>query len=102
MSYNVFRMMRDDGKFSKKSEGRHSYFLYLDLDDDDNREYEKDNHSLSPPPAPRYFHRKEPRNGRSRQGRKTGSGCTSFGTLVRAVHVGDAGEGCSRCAPAAT
>ena len=53
LSHNMFTKMRDTGKFSKKSEGRHSYFLYLDLDDD-NHEYEKDNHYLSPPPAPRY------------------------------------------------
>jgi len=52
LSHNVFIKMRDTGKFSKKSEGRHSYFLYLDLDD--NGKYETDNHSLSPPPAPRY------------------------------------------------
>jgi hypothetical protein len=41
--------MRDQGKFSKKFEGRHSYFIYLDLIDDNiNDDYP------SPPPAPRY------------------------------------------------
>ena len=51
LSYNLFRKMRDAGKFSKKPEGRHSYFLYLDLGDG---KYEKGDNSLSPPPAPRY------------------------------------------------
>jgi hypothetical protein len=30
LSYGQFKQMRDQGKFSKKFEGRHSYFLYLD------------------------------------------------------------------------
>ena len=30
LTYGRFKQMRDQGKFSKKFEGRHSYFLYLD------------------------------------------------------------------------
>ena len=30
LSYGQFNKMRDQGKFSKKPGGRHSYFLYLD------------------------------------------------------------------------
>ena len=56
LSYHMFRKMRDEGKFSKKFEGRHSYFLYLEpIDDNKNLEvYIKDDNYMSPPPAPRY------------------------------------------------
>jgi len=47
--------LRDQGKFSKKFEGKHSYFLYLEP------EKKKDKLKIyvaeeceSPPPAPRY------------------------------------------------
>ena len=49
ISHKQFIKMRDQGKFSKKFEGKHSYFIYLDLINDNiNDEYP------SPPPAPRY------------------------------------------------
>ena len=56
LSYHMFRKMRDEGKFSKKFEGRHSYFLYLEpIDDNKNLEvFIKDDNYMSPPPAPRY------------------------------------------------
>ena len=48
--------MRDSGKFSKKFEGRHSYFLYLEPVNDkkDLQIYVGDDEYKSPPPAPRY------------------------------------------------
>jgi hypothetical protein len=48
--------MRDSGKFSKKFEGRHSYFLYLEPINDkkDLQIYVGDDEYKSPPPAPRY------------------------------------------------
>jgi len=49
ISHKQFIKMRDQGKFSKKFEGKHSYFIYLDLIDEKiNDDYP------SPPPAPRY------------------------------------------------
>ena len=33
ISHKQFIKMRDSGKFSKKFEGRHSYFLYLEQED---------------------------------------------------------------------
>jgi len=49
ISHKQFIKMRDQGKFSKKFEGKHSYFIYLDLINDNvNDDYP------SPPPAPRY------------------------------------------------
>jgi len=48
--------MRDQGKFSKKPEGRHSYFLYLDKKKKKNTVlsvYFEEEYP-SPPPAPRY------------------------------------------------
>ena len=48
LSYHMFRKMRDEGKFSKKFEGRHSYFLYLEpIDDNKNLEvYIKDDNYI--------------------------------------------------------
>ena len=55
ISNMYFMKLRDQGKFSKKFEGKHSYFLYLEP------EKKKDKLKIyvaeeceSPPPAPRY------------------------------------------------
>ena len=55
LSYSLFKNMRDEGKFSKKFEGRHSYFLYLEQDEKTKLKiYVRDDNYPSPPPAPRY------------------------------------------------
>ena len=59
LSYRLFKKMRDEGKFSKKFEGKHRYFLYLEQDETKDMKkdleiYIKDDSYLSPPPAPRY------------------------------------------------
>ena len=56
ISHKQFIKMRDSGKFSKKFEGRHSYFLYLEPVNDkkDLQIYVGDDEYKSPPPAPRY------------------------------------------------
>ena len=54
-----FKKLRDQGAFSKKFEGKHSYFLYLE--EDKEKKEKKENLKIyvaeeceSPPPAPRY------------------------------------------------
>jgi|TARA_Y100000389_G_C17188152_1_gene377454 hypothetical protein len=56
ITHKQFIKMRDSGKFSKKFEGRHSYFLYLDpeIEKKTLEVYKKNEDYLSPPPAPRY------------------------------------------------
>tara|TARA_B110000467_G_C17787329_1_gene198304 strand:+ start:73 stop:333 length:261 start_codon:yes stop_codon:yes gene_type:complete len=58
LTQNQFIKMRDQGKFSTKFLGKHSYFLYLELDKSKNKNLEvyiKDEEDYkSPPPAPRY------------------------------------------------
>ena len=56
LSYSLWKKARDEGQFSKKFEGRHSYFLYLEpVDEKKGLEiYIKDDNYPSPPPAPRY------------------------------------------------
>lgn len=59
ISHKQFIKMRDSGKFSKKFEGRHSYFLYLEQEGNNNKNknleiYVKNEDYQSPPPAPRY------------------------------------------------
>ena len=56
ISHKQFIKMRDSGKFSKKFEGRHSYFLYLEPIEEkkDLQIYVGDDEYKSPPPAPRY------------------------------------------------
>ena len=56
ISHKQFIKMRDSGKFSKKFEGRHSYFLYLEPINDkkDLQIYVGDDEYKSPPLAPRY------------------------------------------------
>ena len=60
ISHKQFIKMRDSGKFSKKFEGRHSYFLYLENIDEkkDLQIYVGDDNYQSPPPAPRYRNNK--------------------------------------------
>ena len=55
----MFKKMRDQGKFSKKFKGKHSYFLYLEPIKEKNKKnklkvYVNDNEYKSPPPTPRY------------------------------------------------
>ena len=58
ISHKQFIKMRDSGKFSKKFEGRHSYFLYLEQEDTNKNKdleiYIENEGYQSPPPAPRY------------------------------------------------
>ena len=59
ISHKQFIKMRDSGKFSKKFEGRHSYFLYLEQEETNNKNknleiYVRNEDYQSPPPAPRY------------------------------------------------
>lgn len=61
ISHKQFIKMRDSGKFSKKFEGRHSYFLYLEQEENNNNNknknleiYVSNEDYQSPPPAPRY------------------------------------------------
>ena len=58
ISHKQFIKMRDEGKFSKKFEGRHSYFLYLEQEETNKNKnleiYVINEEYQSPPPAPRY------------------------------------------------
>jgi len=56
LTYERFKQMRDQGKFSKKFEGKHSYFLYLDKKKKKNTVLSVcfEEEYPSPPPAPRY------------------------------------------------
>ena len=56
ISHKQFIKMRDQGKFSKKFEGRHSYFLYLEPEVEKKtlEVYIRNDDYQSPPPAPRY------------------------------------------------
>ena len=56
ITHKQFIKMRDSGKFSKKFEGKHSYFLYLDPDIEKKtlEVYIRNDDYHSPPPAPRY------------------------------------------------
>ena len=54
-----FMKLRDQGAFSKKIEGKHSYFLYLEPEKEKKKQKEKlkiyvYEECESPPPAPRY------------------------------------------------
>jgi hypothetical protein len=52
-----FFKLRDQGKFSKKFEGKHSYFLYLEPIEEDKKKLEiyiNDDYDDDTPPAPRY------------------------------------------------
>jgi hypothetical protein len=54
LSYSMFEKMRDNGQFSTKFQGKHSYFLYLEVEEKKELEvYVRDEYQ-SPPPAPRY------------------------------------------------
>lgn len=56
ISINQFIKMRDSGKFSRKFEGKHSYFIYIEKEEPKSNlkininEYE---YEYIPPPAPR-------------------------------------------------
>ena len=58
ISHKQFIKMRDSGKFSKKFEGRHSYFLYLEQEENNKNKnleiYVRNEEYQSPAPAPRY------------------------------------------------
>ena len=58
LTQNQFIKMRDQGKFSTKFLGKHSYFVYLERPKCKNKNLEiyiKDEEDYkSPPPAPRY------------------------------------------------
>ena len=57
LSYSMFKNMRDGGQFSTKFQGKHSYFLYLEVEEEvENKELEVyvGDEYQSPPPAPRY------------------------------------------------
>ena len=56
ISHKQFIKMRDQGKFSKKFEGKHSYFLYLEPEVEKKtlEVYIRNDDYQSPPPAPRY------------------------------------------------
>ena len=56
ITHKQFIKMRDSAKFSKKFEGRHSYFLYLEPEVEKKtiEIYVRDDSYMSPPPAPRY------------------------------------------------
>ena len=56
ISHKQFIKMRDSGKFSKKFEGKHSYFLYLEPEVEKKtlEIYVRNEDYQSPPPAPRY------------------------------------------------
>ena len=60
ISHKEFIKMRDQGKFSKKFEGRHSYFLYLEPEVEKKtlEVYIRNDDYQSPPPAPRYRNNK--------------------------------------------
>ena len=56
ITHKQFIKMRDSGKFSKKFEGKHSYFLYLEpeIEKKTLEIYVRNDDYQSPPPAPRY------------------------------------------------
>lgn len=55
LSYGQFKQMRDQGKFSRPAEGRHSYFLYLDKDKKKNTVcFEEYPSPIIDRPSPRY------------------------------------------------
>ena len=58
LSYAQFNKMRDQGKFSRPAEGRHSYFLYLDKNKKNNTVlsvcFEEYPSPIIDRPSPRY------------------------------------------------
>jgi len=54
ISIKQFIKMRDSGKFSRKFEGRHSYFIYIEKEKPkSNLKINIDEYEYVPPPAPR-------------------------------------------------